>query len=204
MIDPNESKRWAGWWGLDRLIKSCHLLDTSVVTLCSGTRNPASMWARHEDNVTVGALYDFKAALQMALVVAKGTRVKLAFEPETSNVMASARKARQLLDVLNSPCLKVVIDPANLFRESDVSRMDQVLDEAFELLGPDIVLAHAKDIPTGGASGSRAAGKGKLDFGRYVRLLKSVGYEGPLVLHGLNEEEVPGAVAFLKEVIGTG
>ena len=42
-----------------------------------------------------------------------------------------------------------------------------------------------------------AAGRGTLDYGRYVELLRSARYTGPLILHGLAEHEVPDAVAFL-------
>ena len=38
-----------------------------------------------------------------------------------------------------------MIDPANLLRPGDVRRLQEILDEAFDWLGPDIVLAHAKE-----------------------------------------------------------
>ena len=38
-----------------------------------------------------------------------------------------------------------MIDPANLIRPGDMRRMQEILDEAFDWLGPDIVLAHAKN-----------------------------------------------------------
>jgi sugar phosphate isomerase/epimerase len=54
-----------------------------------------------------------------------------------------------LLDEIDSPWLKVVIDPANLLRAGDFPRVEEILDEAFDWLGQDIVLAHAKDPATG-------------------------------------------------------
>ena len=54
-----------------------------------------------------------------------------------------------LLDEVGSPWLKVVIDPANLMRAGDFPRMEEILDEAFDWLGKDIVLAHAKNPATG-------------------------------------------------------
>ena len=32
----------------------------------------------------------------------------------------------------------------------------------------------------------------------YLRMLQQAGFKGPLILHNLREEEVPGAVAFLR------
>jgi hypothetical protein len=37
-----------------------------------------------------------------------------------------------------------------------------------------------------------------LDYDHYLGLLKSSGYDGPLVLHGLSEADVPGSVGFLR------
>ena len=61
--------------------------------------------------------------------------------------MSSTRscRARRLLDEIDSPWLKVVIDPANLLRPGEHGpSLPEILDEAFDWLGPDIVLAHAK------------------------------------------------------------
>ena len=75
--------------------------------------------------------------------------------------------------------------------------MHDMLDEAFELLGPDIALAHAKDLIRDGAAGDRAAGSGVLDYGYYLALLGRSGYRGPLIMHSLHEDEVARTVAFL-------
>src|SRR5690349_23251315 len=51
--------------------------------------------------------------------IARQANAVLAFEPEVSNVVDSARKARRLLDEIGSPHLKVTMDPANLFHAGD-------------------------------------------------------------------------------------
>lgn len=66
------------------------------------------------------------------------------------------------------------------------------------LIGKDVVLAHAKDLDHDGDAGHLAAGKGKLDYDRYVSLLHRQAFRGPLLLHGLSEAQVPGCVAFLR------
>jgi sugar phosphate isomerase/epimerase len=91
----------------------------------------------------------------------------------------------------------VVMDGANLFHDGELPAMGAILDEAFALLGPDIALAHAKDLSRDGAAGHEAAGQGVLDYPRYLRLLIGSGYAGPLILHGLSEAQVPGCVRFL-------
>ncbi|OPZ01690.1 MAG: Xylose isomerase-like TIM barrel [Alphaproteobacteria bacterium ADurb.BinA305] len=121
-----------------------------------------------------------------------------AFEPEVSNVVDSALKARRLLDEIASPHLRVVMDASNLFRAGDLPRMREVLDEAFDLLGDDVVLIHAKDLRRDGAAGQEAAGTGVLDYDHYLLRLRRIGWAGPLILHSLSEAQVPAAAAFLR------
>jgi len=156
------------------------------------------MWRRHPVNDAPEAWRDMAACVREAAEIARQTRVVLAFEPEVNNVVDSAQKARRLLDEIVSPYLKVTIDPANLFHAGELPRMREILDEAFALVGKDIALAHAKDLDHDGDAGHLAAGQGKLDYDRYLSLLRTHRFQGPLLLHGLRAAQVPGCVAFLR------
>ena len=81
----------------------------------------------------------------------------------------------------------------------ELPRMREMLDEVFALVGKDIVMAHAKDLDHDGDAGHKAAGEGKLDYDRFLSLLHTCGFKGPLLLHGLSEAQVPRCVAFLRE-----
>lgn len=199
MIHPDEQRRRAGLERLDILAASCARLGTSIITLCSGTRDPNNMWRRHPDNDSPEAWRDLLEAMSAAAQMAEAHGVTLAVEPEVANVVDSARKARRLLDEIRSPRLKIVIDGANLFHAGELPRMSEILDEAFNLLGSDIVLAHAKDLSRDGEAGHEAAGTGKLDYDRYVALLRAAGYDGALILHSLTEQQVDASVNFLRQ-----
>jgi sugar phosphate isomerase/epimerase len=198
MIHPDPARRRAGLDGLRVLAGACNRLGVQVVTLCTGTRDPDDMWRRHPDNDSASAWRDLLESMRAAVKIAEVAGLTLAFEPEVANVVDTARKGRRLLDEIGSPRLKVAMDGANLFRAGDLARMRDVLNEAFALLGPDIVLAHAKDLTQDGAAGHAAAGTGRLDYDRYLSLLYAAGYDGPLVLHGLSEAEVDASVTFLR------
>jgi sugar phosphate isomerase/epimerase len=199
MIHPDHAIRQLGLRRLRVLTETCHAFGTSLITLSTGTRDPHNMWHTHPDNGTPEAWQDLLESLREAVPIAEQAGVILAFEPEVSNVIDSARKARLLLDQIGSTHLKVVMDGANLFHAGELSRMHEILDEAFALLGADIVLAHAKDLDRDGDAGNLAAGQGLLDYGHYLRLLRQSGYTGPLILHGLSEEQVAGCVTFLRQ-----
>ena len=203
MIHPDKKQRADGLRKLRAVASACDRLGTSIITLCTGTRNPESMWRRHPDNDSPEAWNDLVASMRQAVQIADEYRITLAFEPEVANVVDSAQKARRLLDEIGSPYLKVIMDGANIFHAGELPRMREILDEAFALLSEDIAIAHAKDLDRDGQAGHLAAGKGLLDYGHYLSLLNNLEFDVPLILHGLSEAQVPECVAFLREKMQT-
>jgi sugar phosphate isomerase/epimerase len=203
-IHPDVKVRAEGIRRCRQLIQCCPSLGTAAVSLCTGTRDPKDPWHFHADNSRPEAWRDLVQTLEQLLPLAEDQNVILGIEPETSNAIDSAIKARRLLDEMKSRHLKIIMDAANLFSVENIRQMSAVLDEAFELLGPDIVMAHAKDVVCDGAVEHRAAGQGCLDYPRYLELLKKCDFTGALLLHNLAESEVDGCVAFLKRYVEPG
>lgn len=189
VIHPTQGPE--GLQRLRTLAKACPELGTRLITMCTGTRDADYLWAPHPDNDSDDAWLDTVQAMAMATQVAEETDVILVFEPEVNNVVNTAVKARRLLDEIASDHLRVVIDGANLFQAGQLSRMHDVLDEAFQLLGDDICLAHAKDLETDGDAGHQAAGTGVLDYEHYLACLQRSGFDGNLILHSLQEPQIP-------------
>ena len=192
LIDPEIGRREENLRRLEVLASGCHSLGTRVITLCTGTRDPEDMWRHHSGNADPDAWDDMVASMRRIVAIAEKYDVIAAFEPEIGNVVDSAQKAARLIDEIGSAHLKVVLDPANLFRPGDVPRMADILDEAFALLSPHIVLLHAKDILPDG-SGTTAPGRGVLDYShvfRRFRQNKLMRKKIPVILHGLSEEQV--------------
>ena len=201
MIHPDVEERLLGLDRLEVLVAAAPALGTKIITLCTGTRDPQNMWRFHPENASEAAWNDLLISVERLLPTAETHGVILGVEPELSNVVNTAARARALLDHFASPHLKVVIDAANLFPEGSLGRMHEILDEAFELLGPDIVLAHAKDLSGDGDAGHQAAGSGVLDYPYYLACLRRAGFAGPLILHSLSEPHVPGSIQFLKATL---
>ena len=198
VIHPDHAARALGMRRLRTLAAACYAMGTSVITLSTGTRDPQDMWRAHPQNASAAAWQELLDAMRQIAAIGAEFGVTMAFEPEVSNVVDSARKARRLLDELGSPHVKVVMDGANLFHAGELPEMASILDEAFALLGADIALAHAKDLSHDGEAGHEAAGQGLLDYPRYLYLLARSGYAGSLILHGLAEAQVTGCVRFLQ------
>ena len=197
MIHPDPEERQAGLQRLQVLASSCKRIGTSVITLCTGTRDPHNMWRWHSENTSSQAWEDLLHSMEAALQTAEEEDIMLAFEPERANVINTAARARALLDTMQSPHLKVVMDPANLITPENSRHMHDILDEAFELLGAYIAIAHAKDI--GPDNTFQPAGAGILDYDYYLHHLEQITVEVPLIIHGLSEEQVDTTVRFLHE-----
>lgn len=202
MIHPLARERREGLRRLAVIAAACEHLGTSLITLCTGTRDPIDMWRHHPENDSPEAWRDLLVTVTKALTLADKHDLNLGIEPEIGNVISSARQARRLLDEMKSPRLKIVLDPANLFRPHDFPRMNEVMDEAFDLLANDMVMAHAKELNADGTAGSLPPGSGVLDWERYVSLLRSVQFSGPFVIHGLEEKDVAASVKFMRGLIG--
>lgn len=175
-------------------------MGTRAVSLCTGTRDPDNMWHAHPENSSREAWQDLIATLAILLESAEAAGVDLGIEPEMANVIHSARRARQLLDELKSPRLKIILDGANLLSSETIDNQRMTFSEAFDLLGPDIIMIHAKDFPIHGNQ-SQAAGQGAIDFPFYLELVQKSGFDGPVVLHNLSENEVPHSMAYVRGLL---
>lgn len=199
MIHPDLRVRDRGLARLRAIAAACRGLGAPAITLSTGTRDPDNMWRRHPDNDSAAVWRDLLDALSAALAIAEEHDVILAFEPEPANVAKNALRGRDLLRELAGPRLKVLMDPANIVASDRERPPRAVLDEAFALLGEHVVVAHAKDL---GADGEFcAAGEGVVPWEHCIDLFHAAGFDGPLILHSLGEDEVDGAVGFIRERI---
>ena len=72
---------------LRSVAEQCAPMGTSVITICTGSRDPDSMWRAHPDNNSAAAWRDLVVSMRQALEVAEEYEVTLAFEPEVANVI---------------------------------------------------------------------------------------------------------------------
>lgn len=208
---------------LPALAKAAVTIGCDLLTLCTGTRHPTDMWVYHPDNQSPEAWHDMIKGLWQACRIASRYGVRLAIEPETANVVCDTRSAQRALQQLGSDghSLSIILDAANLYRPPmDPRSHHGIIDDAVKRLGNYISLTHAKDVadpcnttPPSQTSGHYthvAAGTGILPYPHYVAALTRTrvacaatpnGNRLPLILHGLDEAQVPASVAFLRETM---
>jgi sugar phosphate isomerase/epimerase len=199
MAHPDVARRLVDRIGFTNIVRAAQFMQVPLVTLCTGTRDASDMWKAHPDNATPGAWVALRGELDFALDLAERHGVALGIEPEPGNVVGNARDARRILDEIDSPRLKIVMDAANLLPPESQTRQREVVAEAVALLGADLALVHTKDVgPTGEAV---AAGRGVVDFHDFLEKVVSTGYRGPLVSHNFPEKDAACVSGFLRRVL---
>ncbi|MBM2618611.1 sugar phosphate isomerase/epimerase [Actinoplanes sp. LDG1-06] len=171
-----------------RLIGLVPLLGADVVTLCTGTRDPENMWRAHPGNTDPDAWTDLRKTLDPLLEAAESAGVRLGVEPEPGNVIRDAPTAARLLAELGDDApVGIVLDPANLLTPQTVSRQNEILGEAVDLLGDRVVGAQAKDVVTAGYS---AAGAGLMNYPAVLAQLNRIA-PVPLIVQDASEADAP-------------
>jgi len=199
MAHPDVARRHADRIGFTNVVRAAQLMQVPLVTLCTGSRNATDMWSAHPDNGSPEAWLALRGELDFALELAERHGVALGVEPEAGNVVGNAKSARRLLDEIENPRLKIVMDAANLLPPECQTRQREVVAEAVSLLGADIALVHTKDVsPTGEAV---AAGRGVVDFHNFLQGILSTGFRGPLVSHNFPEKDAAYVSGFLRRVL---
>ncbi|MEF0942229.1 sugar phosphate isomerase/epimerase family protein [Rhizobium sp. BR 362] len=199
MAHPDMTVRQRGLRQLAVIIEMAEALSIPIVTLCTGTRHPSDQWAHHPDNADPSAWADMAAEMSKALALAEDHGVDLGIEPEQANIVRSASDAKRLIEEMGSRRLRIVLDPANLFESTTPLEARAIVERAVETAAGHIAMAHAKDRYADGRFAT--AGQGIVDFPDFVARLKVVGFDGPLVTHGLSAAEAPSVAAFLRELV---
>jgi sugar phosphate isomerase/epimerase len=195
MIHPDAQVRGDGLRRLHVVARAARAMGAPLVTLCTGTRHSRDMWHDHPDNNSMEAWRDLLAAMAEAVHIAEQNNVELGIEPELANVVNSARRAKALIDEMQSDRIRIVFDPANLFEVETRERQRQIVSEGLTLLGDRIAICHAKDRLANGDFA--AAGQGVLDYGHFIRELRNIGFDGAMVAHGLQANEAASVATFL-------
>jgi len=199
MIHPDPVVRSQGLQRLEMIMQRCAAMNTSMVSLCTGTRDPDDQWRWHADNASESAWSDLRKEMDAAVALADRYDVVLGVEPELANVVSDARAARRLLDEISSPRIRIILDPANLFERAARDERRKIIEHAADLLAPEIAMAHAKDRDAQG--GFVAAGKGVIEFDHFLTWLKRAKFDGPLVTHGLDASDAPVVGRFLRKTL---
>jgi sugar phosphate isomerase/epimerase len=196
VVAPNPETRKRGEQQMQFLIENWKRLGSNNISTETGSLNPKSEWDDSPENATETAYQQCRASLEKFARLAEKTGAVVSIEPYWKNVIGSAERAERLFRDVQSPALKLVMDPCNYFRKADLAQMQAILNDIFQRVGKQTVLAHAKDVKAAANADDTelpASGKGVLDYALYLRLLAQLDREIYLAVEHLTLPEVPAA-----------
>ncbi|MBQ7776989.1 MAG: sugar phosphate isomerase/epimerase [Lachnospiraceae bacterium] len=124
--------------------------------------------------------------------------VVFAIEPVWKHIVCNPKRARRVLDEINSPNLQIILDPVNLLDICNYQDQVAIVDEAIELLGPDVAMVHLKDfVIEDGKMKSVGAGLGQMDYTSIIKFMK----ERKPYIHATLENTTPENNIQVKEFI---
>ena len=177
-------------------IRFASLLDVGVVGTETGAVNEEYKF--EERNHSEEALDIFIHNVRPVVEYAEKMGVIFAIEPVYKHIVCNPKRARRVLDEINSPNLQIIFDPVNLLDISNYKNRDEIIEEAMELLGDDIAMIHIKDfVVEDGKLVSVAAGTGEMD---YTKIMKFIRERKPYV-HVTLENTVPENAVAAREYI---
>lgn len=95
---------------------------------------------------TDDALKIFIEGVNPVVEYAEKMGVLLAIEPVVRHIVSTPERARKVLDEINSPNLRIILDPVNLLETFNYENQDEIFASAVELLGRDTAVLHVKDF----------------------------------------------------------
>ncbi len=171
-------------------------LGNPMLSLCTGSRDPENKWRYHPENDSPKSWMEMCRILEQLLLIAEECNVWLGIEPERGNVVSDARKARLLLEDMQSSRLGIIFDPANIIESKLDEDIDLLLTQSMELLADTVKVLHVKDRNRGGKV--CAAGKGVINFGALWQTCLNFHIAPTLVIHDHAEDELEGSLEYLR------
>ena len=134
------------------------------------------------------ALQTFITNLRPIVKYAEQMGVVIAIEPVWKHIVCNPKRARRVLDEINSPNLQIILDPVNLLDICNYQDQVAIVDEAIELLGPDVAMVHLKDyVVEGDKLVSVGCGFGQMDYTSIIKFMK----ERKPFIHATLEDTTP-------------
>lgn len=154
-----------------------HLRVAALAGACvvgTETGAPNVQYKLDANTHTQEALNTFIRNLADVVECAEHYGVSMAIEPVWNHIVYNADRAVEVLKAIQSPNLRIILDPVNLLSMENADNREAVFQDAMEKLCDDIAIVHIKDfIRHSGKLVSVAAGTGEMQYDSILRFMKA-------------------------------
>ena len=202
IIHPDPSERQKNQKHVAQAVEMADRLGMNFILTHTGGCDPKSKDRPHKDNWTRQTWEMSVAATKQNLNDTAGSKVNLAFEAVNSCNNNTPKSHVRLKEDVGDERVKVMLDPSNMLHAGTIFRTTELINECFDLLGEDIMYAHAKDqiwtrmMPS---IEGVTLGEGTMDYELYLARLSRLKYSRALLIEHLSNEQYPPSKKFLED-----
>jgi L-ribulose-5-phosphate 3-epimerase len=198
-VDPDLDARRKGMERFKEHIRYARDFGCSIVATELGSFN--SDYSFHPDNHSEKGFQMILESVKELVEEAEKFGVIVGVEAVTKYTIYSPKSMRRLLDAIPSNNVQVVFDPVNMIDITNYENQDEIIKEAFELLGDRMVIMHAKDfIVENDQVKSVPAGKGLLNYELILRELKSRKPYINVLMEDTQDPNIEASMKYLKDI----
>jgi len=148
-------------------------INAGMVGTETGDPNPEYRYDPEYSHTDV-SLEFFMRRFEPVVRAAEKLGAMIAIEPVYTHIVWCPRAARRVLDAMASPNLGIILDPVNLLHADNLDHRDEVIEEAIDLLGKDVLTIHLKDYRSEaeGRPSHSVIGRGEMDYSGLFRFVK--------------------------------
>ena len=152
-------------------LRVASILGCSVVGTETGA--PNAQYKLDANTHSKQALDTFIRNLAEVVECAEHWGVSMAIEPVWNHIVYNADRAVEVLKAIQSPNLRIILDPVNLLCMENADDREAIIKDAFDKLCDDIAVVHLKDfVRRDGRLVSVAAGTGEMNYENILRFVK--------------------------------
>jgi len=204
-VHPNEEKIKNGIAVFKDYLKLSHDLGCDTVGSETGSFN-GDKWTYHPQNRTEEAVQRVISTFSELADYAKDCGSYIGMEGAFGHVCWNVETLDRAVKSINRPNIKIIFDLYNYLdapNGSNVKDMYDILARGLQTFGDRIVVFHIKDcvISEDGSLKQVGVGKGIFDYSRIIPEIRKVCPDANLVFEGTTGDDIPGAVAHLKQFI---
>ena len=199
MIHPDEAERENVLDKFGRYLQVAKSFGATMVATETGCVDADIHYT--EENFTEEAFEKVVASVSRLVEVAEKVGVTVAIEGGMNHPIYSPQKVRELLDRIQSPNLKIILDVTNFLRADTYLLQRDIIDESFALFGSELVAIHLKDfVVEDGQVKPVAIGTGQMDFAYLLEKVKQTKPYLYLMMEETKETDVPAALQYLEKL----
>lgn len=190
---------------LAKCIEAAEKIGCPMVGTCTGSCDPNSYINVHPENWSEKTWKLTVDGVKQVLRDTAGMKAAIGIEAQITTNIGRPKDHKRLMDDVGDPRCAVNLDPVNMMALDTYYHSTELLTECFDLLGEQILGAHAKDsyiVPDEQTVILRevAAGRGVMDYETYLVRLSRMKWPRTLLPEHVPADQLIEGAAYIRKV----